>query len=239
MGHKVNPKVFRLGQTLAWSSKWFARDKDYADLLKQDVLIRKFLKTKLKEAILEKVEIERSNAQLTLNLTASRPGTIIGRGGEGIEGLKKELMKKFFANSRQNIKINIQEVANPNLSPEVMLHFMIADIEKRMPFRRIMKQSIDRIMKAGALGVKVIMGGRLNGAEIARTENLSQGKIPLHTLRANIDYARGVARTTFGAIGIKVWIYKGDVFEKSAEEKNEAAAASAAKVEKPFSLINK
>lgn len=234
MGHKVNPTSFRLGQTTTWTSKWFAKSKDYAELLKQDVLLRKFLRAKLKEAIVEKIDIERSTSQLTINLTASRPGVIIGRGGEGIEAVKKEIMAKFFPGVKQNVKINIQEVANPNLSAPVMLYFMIQDIEKRLPFRRVMKQSIDRIMKAGAQGVKIIVSGRLNGAEIARTENLSQGKVPLHTLRADIDYSRGAAHTTYGVIGIKVMIYKGDIFNKEGEAKTETAAASAPRPDREF-----
>ncbi|MBU1036627.1 30S ribosomal protein S3 [Patescibacteria group bacterium] len=212
MGHKVNPKAFRLGQNMTWPSRWFAR-KNYAELVREDVLIRKYLKKKLKEAGVDKIEIERFAAEMVITITASRPGMIIGRGGEGIEDIKNEIVKKFLK-SKQSVKINIQEVENPNLSAEIMLHYMIVDIEKRIPFRRVMKQSIDRVIKAGALGAKVIMSGRLNGVEIARSETLSQGKVPLHTLRANIDYARGTAFTTYGAIGIKIWIYKKEVFEK-------------------------
>jgi len=212
MGHKVNPKSFRLGQTVTWTSKWFAK-KDFAALLKEDLLIKKFLKSKLKEAGLDRVEIERSPDALTINIRAARPGLVIGRGGGGIEDLKRIIAKKF-SKKPGSLKLNIQEVDNPNLAAAVMVNNMAADIEKRMPFRRVMKQAIDRIMKAGALGVKVIVSGRLNGAEIARTEMLSEGKVPLHTLRANIDYSRGVAQTTYGVIGIKVWIYKGEVFNK-------------------------
>jgi len=220
MGHKVNPKSFRLGLNITWLSKWYNL-KDYADLVRDDVLIRRFLQKKLKEAGIDRIEIERSPTQMSIIITAARPGIIIGRGGTGIEEIKKELKKKFpKANEKQNIKLNIQEVDNPNLSAAVMLNFMTADIEKRMPFRRVMKQAIDRVMKAGAQGVKISMSGRLNGAEIARTENLSEGKIPLHTLRANIDYSRGAAHTTYGAIGVKIWIYKGDVFEKNVKKES-------------------
>jgi len=229
MGHKINPKVFRLGQTLTWSSRWFA-DKNYADLLKEDLQIRKFIKRTLKEAVIEKVELERSTNQIGIFITAARPGVIIGRGGTGIEELKKKIVATFFKDRpKQNIKLNITEIANPNLSSEAMLYFMIQDIEKRMPFRRVMKQAIERVMKAGALGVKIIMGGRLNGAEIARSEMLSQGKVPLHTFRADIDYARGAAHTTYGAIGLKVWIYKGDIFGglKLVDKTEEAKAPSA------------
>ena len=225
MGQKVNPKSFRLGINVTWLSKWYNR-KDYAELVKEDVLIRKFLAKRLREAGIDKIEIDglvgneiAMQKKINISIHASRPGIIIGRGGTGIEELKKEINKKF-SKTMQNVKLNIQEVDNPNLSAAVMLNFMITDIEKRMPFRRIMKQSIDRVMKAGAQGVKITMAGRLNGVEIARTENLSEGKIPLHTLRANIDYARGAARTTYGAIGIKIWIYKGDVFEKNVKKES-------------------
>lgn len=211
MGHKVNPKSFRIGYNLTWTSKWFAK-KGFAELVKEDLLIKKFLKTKLKEAGLDRVEIERSPDALTINIRVARPGLVIGRGGAGIEELKQAIAKKFLKKPG-SLKLNIQEVDNPNLSAPVMVNNMAQDIEKRMPFRRVMKQAIDRIMKAGALGVKVIISGRLNGAEIARTETLAEGKVPLHTLRANIDYSRGIAQTTYGVIGIKVWIYKGEVFK--------------------------
>ncbi len=218
MGHKVNPKAFRIGQNITWLSKWFAR-KNYAELVREDVLIRRSLKKKLKEGGIDKIEIERSPAEITINIIAARPGIIIGRGGGGIEEIKKNL-REHFLKSKQTIKINIQEVDNPNLSAAVMLQYMIADIEKRIPFRRVMKQAMDRVLKAGALGVKVCMSGRLNGVEIARTETLSEGKVPLHTIRANIDYARGIAQTTYGIIGIKIWIYKGEVFEKESNKNN-------------------
>lgn len=216
MGHKVNPIAFRLGQNITWSSKWFAH-KNYAELVREDVLIRRYLKKKLVETGIDRIEIERSPAEITINIVSSRPGIIIGRGGGGIEEIKKDLTTRFLK-SKQTIKINIQEVVNPNLSAAVMLHNMIADIEKRIPFRRVMKQGMDRIMKAGALGVKVCMSGRLNGVEIARTETLAVGKIPLHTIRANIDYSRDSAKTTYGAVGVKIWLYKGEIFEKSAKK---------------------
>ncbi|HLC64437.1 MAG TPA: 30S ribosomal protein S3 [Patescibacteria group bacterium] len=218
MGHKVNPKAFRLGQSQTWPSKWFAK-KGYADLLKEDVCIRRHLNKKLKEAGIDKVSIERTPTEITIIIEAARPGIIIGRGGAGIEEIKKDVLKNFLKSVKQNVKINIKEVDNPNLSAANIVYHISQDIEKRLPFRRVMKQNIDKVMKAGALGVKIILAGRLNGAEIARTENLSEGKVPLHTLRANIDYSRGAAQTTYGVIGIKVWIYKGEVFEKEEETK--------------------
>ncbi len=213
MGHKVNPKALRLGYQQTWPSHWFAK-KDYSGLLREDLLIRKFLKSKLKEAVIDLIEIERTPAQIVITITAARPGIIIGRGGQGIEEVKKEISRKFLSKTKQNVKLNIQELPDPNLSAAAILFFLIQDIEKRMPFRRVMKQSLERVMKAGALGVKVRMSGRLNGVEIARTETLGQGKVPLHTLRANIDYSRGAAQTTYGIIGVKVWIYKGEIFDK-------------------------
>ena len=215
MGHKVNPKIIRIGLTQDWLSKLFVR-KNYADTVRQDVVIRKYIKVKLKGCGIEKIEIERSTNELVLNITCAKPGIIIGRGGAGIEDLKQEIIKKFI-NDKKGIKINIQDVGNPNLSAPVVLESLILDIEKRMPFRRVMKQAINKVERAGALGVKVVVSGRLNGSEIARTEMLTSGKVPLHTLRADIDFAKTTAKTTYGAIGIKFWIYKGDIFKKETE----------------------
>jgi len=212
MGQKVNPRIFRMGQSENWRSKWFSR-KNYAVFLQQDYLIRKFIKNKLKDCGIDKIEIERSAKKILINIYTAKPGLIIGRGGSGIEELKKAITNKFLA-TEDFLTINIFEVDNPNLSAEVVLQSMITDIEKRIPFRRVMKQNIEKVMRAGALGVKIIMSGRLNGAEIAREETLHEGRMPLHTIRANIDYARGAAFTTYGAVGIKIWIYKGEVFQK-------------------------
>ncbi len=212
MGHKVDPRSFRLKQITTWKSKWFAR-KNYGKYLEEDNQMRTFLEKKLKEAGIATVEIERSANAITINIKTSRPGVVIGRGGAGIEDLKKILKNKFLK-SNQALNVNIQEVTKPYLNAELVVRMMIEQIEKRMPFRRVMKQTITQVERAGAKGVKVSVAGRLNGAEIARTEKLSSGKIPLHTIRADIDYARGDAHTTYGTIGIKVWIYKGEVFQK-------------------------
>lgn len=214
MGQKVNPKAIRLGTTLTWSSRWFSA-KNFPALLKADVQIKKFIKTKLKEASLANVEIERFANNVNIIVSAGKPGVIIGRAGAGIEDLKKELVKKFFSEKKVNLNLNIQEVRKSYLNSQIVLQNMIADIEKRIPFRRVMKQTLQRVTKEGAQGVKVVIGGRLNGSEIARSEMLSVGKIPLQTLRADIDYARGAAFTTYGAIGIKIWIYKGEVFNNA------------------------
>ncbi len=233
MGQKINPISFRIGGIYTWNSKWFSNKGKYKDLLKQDILIKEFLKKKLREAIVEKIEIERSPAAITVTVYAAKPGLIIGRAGAGIEALKKELSlavlrKKSIADvGRVNLNFNVKEIAKPHLSSAVIAHSIIADIEKRIPFRRAMKQAMGRAERAGALGVKVMVGGRLNGSEIARSEMLATGKIPLHTLRADIDYHQGIAQTIYGVIGVKVWIYRGEIFENKA--KNSAKKAGVKK----------
>ncbi len=221
MGQKVNPKAFRLGQHIGWSSIWYAKPKDYATLVRQDITLRKFLKKRLKDALIEKVELENKPNGTTITIIAGRPGVVIGRGGTGIESLRKDIIEKFFSTgAKKDVSINIKEVENPSLSSEIIVQNIATDIEKRMPFRRVMKHTIERVMKSGAQGVRLALSGRLNGAEIARREILAKGRVPLHTIRADIDYARGAAFTTYGAIGIKVWIYKGEVF--AGEEKKES-----------------
>jgi small subunit ribosomal protein S3 len=216
MGQKVNPKIFRLGIIRSWDSKWFSDSKkDYITNFMQDVKIRKFLMNELRESGVDRVEIERSSNKISINIFAAKPGLIIGRGGLGVDDLKKKVHNKFLKKHRlSEINLNITEADRPNLSAQILAQSMILDLEKRIPFRRVMKQAMSRAERAGALGVKVIVKGRLNGAEIARSEMLTTGKVPLHTLRADIDYARGAAKTIYGAIGVKVWIYKGEVFEK-------------------------
>lgn len=218
MGKKINPKIVRIGVINTWPSAWFASDKKYIKNVKQDVLIRKYVIKNFKEAGIDKVEINRNSGQINIDIHTARPGVIIGRGGNGVEELKKTLLRKFLSNPMEirlnNININIKEVENPNLSAQINIQSMILEIEKRVPFRKVMKTAISRVERAGALGVKVAISGRLNGAEIARTEKLTSGKLPLSTLRANIDYARGAAHTTYGSIGLKIWIYKGEVFNK-------------------------
>ncbi len=222
MGRKINPKLFRLGLSESWNSRWYA-SKDYVDFLRSDVTIRNFLKKKLKEASLESINIERNRGEIVINITAAKPGIIIGRGGAGIEDLKKEIIRKFLGTGTK-IQVNVTEVAKPNLSAPVIVQAIIEDIEKRIPFRRVMKQNIEKVMKAGAQGVKIIIGGRLNGVDIARTEKLVKGKIPVGTLRSDISYSRGAAHTTYGVIGIKVWIYKGEYFGNVNKKKTEKKA---------------
>lgn len=216
MGHKVNPIAFRMGLSQSWRSKWFS-DKNYIEYLKQDVLVRKFLKKRLRDAGIAEIEIKRSADIVEIVIYSSRPGVIIGRGGTGVDDLKKEIISKYLKNIKKNLKITIEEVRRPMSSASIVLQSMIDQVEKRMPYRKVMKKSIEKVMQSGCRGVKVTMSGRLNGVEIARTETLRNGRLPLHTLRADIDYSRGVARTTYGAIGVKVWIYRG---EKTKQEDN-------------------
>lgn len=219
MGRKVHPKIFRIGFTTDWESKWFSDKQTMPKLLSQDVKAREYLMKKLNKAGVDLINIERHPNKVRVNIHSARPGVIIGRGGEGVERLIKELKLKVFKREK-NLEINIKEIKAPFLSAGVVLEGIILDIEKRTPFRRVMKHSMDQVKKAGAKGVKLKVSGRLNGAEIARSEKLSWGKVPLHTMRADIDYAYGIARTIYGAIGVKVWIYRGEVFENENDQNN-------------------
>lgn len=211
MGHKINPTSLRLKITDTWKSRWFSKG-HFAKQLEEDVKIREYLEKHLKTAGLVRIDIERFNdGGITVIIKTTKPGLIIGKGGAGIEELKKKIKQKLGL--KKDLKVNIEEVRDINLQAQVVANTIAEQIEKRVAFRRLMKQSLEQVMNAGAKGVKVAIGGRLNGAEIARTEHLSVGKIPLHTLRADIDFARSTAFTTYGTVGIKVWIYKGDVFE--------------------------
>lgn len=212
MGHKINPTSLRLKITDTWKSRWFSKD-HFAKQLEEDIKIREYLEKHLKTAGLVRIDIERFNdGGITVVIKTTKPGLIIGKGGAGIEELKKKIKQKLGL--KQDLKVNIEEVRDINLQAQVVANTIAEQIEKRVAFRRLMKQALEQVMNAGARGVKVAIGGRLNGAEIARTEHLSAGKIPLHTLRADIDFARATAFTTYGTVGVKVWIYKGDVFDK-------------------------
>lgn len=202
-----------MNQTRTWDSKWFS-DKNFKNLLRQDIEIKKFLRNKLLQAFVSSIGIERTAKAVVVNIKAGRPGVIIGRGGVGIEDLKKEVSRKFVKDTKMAVNIAIKEVSNPNLDAAIIGLGLKLDIEKRMPFRRAMKQAINKAEKARAKGVKVQVSGRLNGVEIARCEKLLSGNVPLHTLRADIDYAFCEANTIYGVIGVKVWVYKGDVFKK-------------------------
>ena len=211
MGQKVNPKSFRLGVNQTWDSMWYANKGNYKKYLLEDFAIRKFLTKALQESNLSKIEILRNANQVTLNLLTSKPGLIIGRQGEGVEKLKEKLHKEF----NTNFIINIKEIKKPELDARLIADSIARQIEKRIPYRRASKAAIAKGMEMGAKGIKVHVSGRLNGVEIARREYFKDGNIPLHTLRSGIDYAIGEAKTTYGIIGVKVWVYRGAIFEKN------------------------
>lgn len=214
MGQKVNPNVIRIGITNSWKSRWYAKGKNFAKNLKKDFDLRKFLKDKLKEAGIINIEIERRNEMTHISILSSRPGVIIGRQGESIDDLKKTLQKKF----NENFDVSIKEVKKPELEAANLADMVARQLEKRMPFRRAIKGAIQKGIEAGARGVKVQVAGRLGGVDIARTETASEGKIPLHTFRADISFAQDTANTTFGAIGVKVWVFRGEVFKGREKE---------------------
>lgn len=224
MGHKVHPTIFRIGNIYTWHSRWFGRKKEFAGMLKEDCQIREYLRTLLKDAAVDRIDIERSANAMTIIVATAKPGLIIGRSGSGVEELKEKMRKKFFPKRKVTFNLNVVEVQRPGLSATIVAQAMAADIEKRLPFRRVMKTTAERIEKAGAKGVRMVLSGRLNGAEIARTEMLSHGSVPLHNLRADIDFAQGVANTISGTIGIKVWIYRGEVFDTRRKDREEKQA---------------
>ena len=212
MGQKVNPVAFRLGFSQNWRSRWFNKAK-FQQFLKEDFLIREFLIKKLAKAGLDKVEIERSANTINVMIHAARPGIIIGRGGSGIEDIKRackqHLLRKIRLPLKTDLRLSVEEVKGAESKAAVVAQGMVEQIEKRIPYRRVLRQTLERILQNKEVqGAKVMVGGRLDGNEIARREKLYKGKIPLHTLRANIDYAQATAFTTFGTVGIKVWIYK-------------------------------
>lgn len=226
MGHKVHPKIHRTQVIYTWDSHWFSKS-DYAHVAEQDIKIRTFLQKKFKDAHIDAIGIERTPKELVINIFAAKPGFIIGRGGKGLDDLRKEIERKILQMSLR-VRLNIKEVKSPALSAQVVAQTIASDIERRIPFRRVMKQAIERVMKAGAQGVKIVMAGRLNGVEIARREKLAAGTVPLITLRSDVDYALVEAQTIYGKIGIKVWVCHGKVFGRkdkfidNQEEKGEA-----------------
>ena len=219
MGQKVHPHGLRVGVIKGWDAKWYANKKDFADNLIEDNKIREFVKKELFTAGISKIEIERAAKRVKLNIYTAKPGVIIGKGGAGIEALKTKLAKFI---SGKNILINIVEVKNVEADAQLMAENIAAQLEKRISFRRAMKQVIQRGMKQGVKGVKTACSGRLGGAEIARTEQYHEGTIPLQTLRADIDYGFAEADTIYGKIGVKVWVYRGEVLPVRKEEKARA-----------------
>jgi len=213
MGQKVNPKGFRIGITTTWRSRWFG-GKDYRSNLREDVGIRKEVIKKWKQASIADVEIERFDNDIKIIILTSRPGILIGRGGTGIEDIQRFVKKKFFSGKRLDIKIDVKEVRNFETNASIVAQQVAEQLEKRMPFRRILKSTLDQIEKNRSVkGSKIEVAGRLGGAEMSRKEWFSRGTIPLQTMRADIDFSTATARTTYGAIGVKVWIYKGEIFE--------------------------
>ncbi len=210
MGQKVNPKLMRIGIIRDWDSKWYADKHNYKKMFHQDLAITKMLNSKIEREGLAKIEIMRTQGKVIINIYTSKPGLIIGRGGEIIEKLKDELTKQF----KETFAINIKEVKKPMLDAQIVGESIARQIEKRISYRRASKMAIEKIIEAGAIGAKIYCGGRLNGVEISRGEFFSKGKIPLHTFRADIDFCCTAANTTYGKIGVKVWIYRGEIFKK-------------------------
>ena len=209
MGQKVSPTGLRIGINKDWEAKWYANNKNFSDLLANDVKIRKFLDTKLKDASISKVEIERNSKKTEITVHTSKPGVIIGRGGEEIEKLKKELSKLV----NENVQISIVDIKKPEIDASLVVQSIANQIENRASFRMAQKRAIKNAMKSGVKGIKTLVSGRLGGADMARSEGYTEGTIPLHTLRADIDYATAEADTTYGKIGVKVWIYKGEILQ--------------------------
>lgn len=211
MGQKVNPHGLRVGVIKSWDTQWFAEKKNFSDNLVEDYNIRKFLKKTYYTSSISKINISRSADKVIIDIYTSKPGVLIGRAGAGVEQMKKEVEKLV---KKANVSINIMEIKHPDTDAQLVAEGIAAQLEKRVSFRRAMKQAMQRTMKAGAKGVKTMVGGRLDGAEIARSESYHDGSIPLQTLRADIDYGFAEAHTTFGVIGVKVWVYKGEILAK-------------------------
>ena len=219
MGQKVSPVGLRIGVNKDWESKWYS-EKDFATYLHEDIKIRKLLNTELKDAVISKVEIQKTKDSVTVNVVAARPGVIIGQDGKNVETLTKKITK--IVNGR-NVKLNVVEVENPDLDAKVISRWIAEQLENRASFRTAQKKAMQRVMKAGAKGVKTMVSGRLGGADIARSEGYSDGVVPLHTLRADIDYAVSEAHTTYGRLGVKVWICRGEILpEKKTKNVEEA-----------------
>ena len=210
MGKKVSPHSFRIGITRTWDSLWYNK-RGYKQHFLQDIAIRKYLTKhpKLQTASLSKVEIQRKSGKIVVYLHSAKPGMIVGRGGDNVTNLQKELKQKF----QEDFDVNVQEIRKPEVDAQLVANDIAQQVEKRFPYRRVSKMAVEKAREAGAKGIKIIVSGRLNGVDIARKETFGAGKVPLHTLRANIDYAQSRAETTYGTIGIEVWIYQGLVFK--------------------------
>lgn len=212
MGQKVNPTGIRLGIATDWRSKWYAEGKEYSSFLHKDLEVRGFLEKKLASASVSRIQIERPAKSAFITIHTARPGVVIGQKGADIEKLRQETAKLMDIHPN-NVKLNIEEIRKPELDAKLVAESIANQLERRIMFRRAMKRAVSNAMRLGALGIKVAVAGRLNGAEIARTEWYREGRVPLHTLRADIDYATARGDTSYGVIGVKVWIYKGEVFD--------------------------
>ena len=225
MGQKINPVGFRLAVNKNWSSRWYANTKNFAPMLAEDIKVRNFLKRKLAHASVGKVLIERPAKDARITIFSARPGVVIGKKGEEIEALKAELRRIMGV---QQVHVNIEEIRKPEIDAQLIADSIAQQLEKRIMFRRAMKRAMQNAMRLGAQGIKLMSAGRLNGIEIARTEWYREGRVPLHTLRADIDYGLGEAKTNYGVIGIKCWVYKGEVAPKGDAQAAAAAAAAGA-----------
>jgi small subunit ribosomal protein S3 len=227
MGQKVHPVGIRLGITKEWASKWFANSQTFPDYVHQDHLIREFLRAKLKEASVSRIHIERPAKKANITIHTARPGIVIGKKGEDIEKLRVEIAS-LMRMPLHDVRINIAEIRKPELDAQLVAEGIAQQLERRVQFRRAMRRAVTNTMRIGAEGIKVKVGGRLNGAEIARSEWYREGRVPLHTFRADIDYGLAEAKTTYGVIGVKVWVFRGEVFdsaEKAAPEAGETPRA--------------
>jgi len=222
MGQKVHPTGIRLGISKDWTARWYAGSDTFADTLEQDLKVRAFLKKKLKQSSVSRIQIERPARSARVTIFTARPGMVIGKKGEDIEKLRNELIKMMEV----PVTVNIEEIRKPELDAELVAESVAQQLERRIMFRRAMKRAVQNAMRLGALGIKINVSGRLNGAEIARAEWYREGRVPLHTLRADIDYGTAEANTTYGIIGIKVWIFKGEVFEGAETEADKKAATA-------------
>ncbi|MHB1248657.1 MAG: 30S ribosomal protein S3, partial [Polaromonas sp.] len=211
MGQKINPTGFRLAVSRNWASRWYASNRDFAGMLAEDIKVREYLKAKLKNAAVSRVLIERPAKNARITIFSARPGVVIGKKGEDIENLKKELSRQLGV----PVAVNIEEVRKPEIDAKLIADSITQQLEKRIMFRRAMKRAMQNAMRLGALGIKIMSSGRLNGIEIARCEWYREGRVPLHTLRADIDYGTSEAKTTYGVIGVKVWVYKGDTLGRN------------------------
>ena len=222
MGQKTHPGGFRLGFTKTWNAKWYAGHKNYPVLLKEDLTIRKAIRGRLRDAAISRIDIERSTNQVTVTINTAKPGVVIGKGGSKVEELRQVLGKT----TGKQVKVNIFEIRYPEVDAQLIAENVAQQLERRVSFRKVLKQTVQRSMKSGAKGVRLMVAGRLGGAEMSRREWEREGRVPLHTLRADIEFGRAIAKTTFGTIGVKAWIYRGDIEPAPRQVQANAPAAA-------------